>query len=338
MKKLLISLFTFFHLASWAQSPIEVLQSTIKIPAFGEEEFYLGFAEGDRVIFDFEEEGKKELKELLVFEWPNNLKYSDFKVSRIDNKIFDIHHTSIYKFRLVNSAIGGRVCKIRIQRIPLTNTKDFDTNVYWRTTSDTAYIPTAEKYLTKTDTIITHIIDQIAKVSSQNALNGNSNLSIVDIDLPEGTTAWSYFIGVGQEGQKVFNDATDKLLTRTEQVVSKIEGYGAMAALAIYGLNLFAQAQGSDNVKYWLIPDWNNVMLFQSRQQFQTYKVGDVVNDASKMIHPVVGRVYLGLMNDNILEPIEVIIKVTAFRVIQSWSTRIVQKQVITQRTEPFLK
>jgi hypothetical protein len=325
--------------AATAQEAIDVLESTIKVGGFGEEVFYLGFAEGDRLVFNFDEIDKKELKELEIVEWPGSTKFAEFKVKTVQNKTIDIQRTSIYKFRFANSAIGGRICKIHIRRIPANAaSKHFNTNVYWRVINDTTYTPVAERYLVSSDTTISHVVDQITKVSSTSALNGNPNTSVVDMDLPEGTTAWSYYIGVGNEGKAAFDNATDKLLTTAAQQASKIEGYGTMAALAIHGLNLFAKAQGRDNVKYWIIPDWNNVLLFRSGQAFQAYKVGDVINDASKMERPLAGKIYLGLLNDNVMEPIEVVVKVTAVKIQQQWATRTIEKMKVTQRSEPFLK
>lgn len=45
------------------------------------------------------------------------------------------------------------------------------------------------------------------------ALNGNPNYNVIAMDLPEGTTTWSYYIGVGEEGKVAFAGARDKFLT-----------------------------------------------------------------------------------------------------------------------------
>jgi hypothetical protein len=329
----------FVSVLARAEAPVNVLESTIKIGGLSEEVMYLAFAEGDQIVFNFHEEKRRELKELEIVEWPSSTKFSDFKTSSIVDKRIDVRHTSIYKFRFANSAIGGRVCKISIQRIPANPTSiNFNTNVYWRTVNDTIHTPTQERYLIRSDTNITNVIDQVTKVSSTSAINGNSNTTVTDIDLPDGTVAWSYYIGVGTEGRQAFAAATDKFANNAVKTFSKIEGYGTMAALAIYGLNLIAQVQGRDNVKYWLIPDWNNVQLFQSRQPFQMYKGGDVINEAARMTTPIAGKIYLGLFNDNLIEPIEVVVKVTAIEIREQWGVRIVNKTSINQRTEPFVK
>jgi hypothetical protein len=46
VNKILVIVFLFGSLGVQGQQPIEILESTIKISAFSEEEFYFGFAEG----------------------------------------------------------------------------------------------------------------------------------------------------------------------------------------------------------------------------------------------------------------------------------------------------
>ena len=44
--------------------PIDVAELTIKIGSMGNEEMFYGFAEGDQILFSFEEVKGKELKEV----------------------------------------------------------------------------------------------------------------------------------------------------------------------------------------------------------------------------------------------------------------------------------
>lgn len=323
----------------FGQTTIDVADNTLKVAGLGEEVFYYGFAEGDQLIFNFQEVNGKELKEVEIMELPSTSKFMDYKTTKIDNKIINISETGIYKFRFTNSAVSGRICKFKIQRIPASEaSKSFNTSVYIRTVYDTTYSPTQEKYLIKSDTAAISVIDQTAKVSSENALNGNPNKTIVDFSLPEGTISWSYYIGVGTEGTQAFKAASDKFLSSASKLVSTIPGYGTMAALALEGINYFTQVQGEDNVKYYFITDWDNVQLFKSGKVFYQYKQGNVVNDASRMTKPLIGKVYLGLLNDNIVDAIEVIVKVTAITVTEQWGTKTVQKMNVTSRQEQYLK
>lgn len=342
MRKIIYSILSLIStcICAYSQTAIDVAENTLKVSALGEEIFYYGFAEGDKLLFNFEEVNGKELKELEIIEMPESSKFMDYKTKKIENKTINITRTGIYKFRFSNSALGGRICKIKIQRIPESDaTKNFNSSVYWKTVYDTTYTPFQENYLIKSDTIAQTLVDQTAKISSQNALNGNSNKTVVDFSLPKGTISWSYYIGVGKEGKQEYNQASDNFYNTASKAALRIPGYGTMAALALQGINYFNKVQGEDNVKYWFISDWDNVLLlFKSGNTFYQYKQGDIVNDASQMKTPKEGMVYLGLLNDNIAEPIDVIVKATAIVVTQQWGTRTVQKMHVNSREVAYLK
>ncbi|HTJ53232.1 MAG TPA: hypothetical protein VL443_27445 [Cyclobacteriaceae bacterium] len=310
-----------------AQDIINVAESTLKISALSEEVFYFGFAEGDQLIFNFEEVNGKELKEIEIIELPGSSKFMDYKAKKIENKTLNINQTSIYKFRFSNSSIAGRICRYKIQRIPASSsTEKFNTNVYWRTAYDTTYTPVQEKYLVKSDTLITHVLDQESSISSQNAINGNPNQILVECNLPDGTVSWSYYIGVGREGKQAYDAAKDKFISTAATSMLKIPGYGSMAALALFGINYFEKVQGSDNVKYLIYSDWDNLFRVSLGKPTVLCKQGDVINEASQMKTPLNGRLYLYLQNDNIVEPINVLVKITAIHVRQEWATRVVNK------------
>lgn len=322
-----------------AQTPIQIAESTLKVSAFNEEVFYYGFAEGDQIIFSFKEMNGKNLKELEIKEEPGNTIFMDYKVEKVSNRSIEIPRTGIYKFRFTNDGIVGRVCRFNIQRIPAHDSlKSFNTSVYWRTEYDTIITPEVERYLIKSDTVALVVTDQVAKVSSQSALNGNPNKTIVDFTLPEGTRAWSYYIGVGAESQKAYEASKDKFVNTASTSALKIPGYGALIALALQGINVFSKAGGGDNVKYWFISDWDNVVAFNAGQVFLQYKLGDVINDASQMKSPLSGKIYIGLMNDNVVDAISVNIKVTAIQIKDTWGTRTVNRRNISARKIAYLK
>jgi hypothetical protein len=341
MKKIstLQLLFLLLSIKLVAQTPIEVVDNTIKVAAFGDETFYYGFAEGDQLIFNFQELNGKELKEVEILELPGSSKFMDYKTKRIQNKTIHINRPAIYKFRFSNAAMGGRVCKIQIHRIPASQaTTKFNTSVYWRTLYDTTYTAREETYFIHTDTSIISVMDQKAKVSSSNALNGNPNKTVVDFSLPDGTIAWSYYIGVGREGQDAYNQTQTQFVTSAAYKSSSFTGLNPLAALALFGLNAFIKAQGGDNVKYWFISDWNNVLAFRNGIQFYQYKHGDVINDAAKMDVPKAGKVYLGLLNDNVIDAIEVDVKVSAVVVKNQFGNRTVQDMKINRSEQAYLQ
>jgi len=252
-KKLLTILSTVLIITStFGQTTIDVIESTVKVSGMGEEVFYYGFAEGDKLIFNFEEVKGKPLKEIEIIELPGSSKFMDYKTKKIDNKIINISKTGIYKFRFANSSISGRICKFKIQRIPASEeTVNFSTSVYWKTIYDTTYTTVQEKYLVSKDTAVHNITDQVAKVHSSTNLNGNK--TTFNFTLPRNTIAWSYYVGVDQNGQEAFNNASKELAEKAAPIVAKIPGYGPLAALALGSTSYIAQLQKGEDIDYYIV-------------------------------------------------------------------------------------
>ncbi len=134
---------------------ILVTQTTVKVGAMATEELFFGFDEGDQIIFNFELVKGKDLKEIEIFEYPNASIFTDYKTKEIKDKTLSIYRAGIYKFKFKNSAVGIRICKVKIERIPANiENKNFNTTVYWKTIRDTSYYFVDEKYLIGKDTAI----------------------------------------------------------------------------------------------------------------------------------------------------------------------------------------
>lgn len=339
MKKIILTTLTVGLLCAFRvfeATPIDVAESTLKVGGLGEEVFYYGFAEGDQLIFNFEEVNGKELKEIEIIELPSSSKFMDYKTKKIENKTLNITKTGIYKFRFSNSAIGGRICKFKIQRIPATETtKNFNTSVYWKTVYDTTYTTEQEKYLIKSDTTVSNITDQVAKVHSGGNLNGNK--TTFNFTLPDNTVAWSYYIGVDQAGQQAYQTATNELASKAGPLVSKIPGYGPLAALALGGVSYLTQLQSGEDIDFYIV-DGNNVNLFMGGQAFSYIKKGKVINDYSRMTAPLKGSWHVCLSNDNAVTGVTVAVKITAIIVTQQWGTRPIQKMHVASHQEAYLK
>ena len=86
------------------QTPIETADITLKIASKSEETLYYAFAEGDRVLFSFSESDKKNLKEVTVSEYPDNLKYKGVDTVGTADKQFYVPRKGIYSFVFKNSA------------------------------------------------------------------------------------------------------------------------------------------------------------------------------------------------------------------------------------------
>ncbi|CAN5905019.1 hypothetical protein BH11BAC7_BH11BAC7_33960 [soil metagenome] len=335
MKKLFLScsLLLPFYLA--AQSPLDVNESTLKVGALSEEVLYYGFCEGDQLLFSFEEVNGKELKEVEIIEMPSSSKFMDFKTTNIATKTIQVQHTGIYKFRFYNGAVGGRICKFKIQRIPSSDAaKNFNTTVYWKTIFDTTYYEVPERYLAKSDTAAENVLDQIAKVHSGG--NANGCKSKTNFILPLNTISWSYYIGVDQEGQQAYQNAAQNLIKNGGKIVTTISGYNPLVALALGGTSYLVSLQTGENVLYRLT-DANNANLFMADQPYSRIKEGNVINDFARMA-PISGNLFFCLYNDNALEGIEVMVKVTAITVTKTYATRQIRKMDVKAHLESYLK
>jgi hypothetical protein len=312
-----------------AQSPIDVAENTFKVKGLGEEVFYYGFAAGDQIIFSFSEVDNKELKEVEIIEMPGSSKCMDFKSKKIDTKTLHVSSEAIYKFRFANGNVAGRICRVKIQRIPASPaTANFNTNVLWRTVYDTTYHTEQETYLVKSDTIVRTVMDRNEKVDYA-LLNPGSNVSYVRFVLPENTVSWSYYIGVEGDGittEALAKDAADQ--------VAKIKG-GAMGALALYGMSYFAKMSGRDAI-YFDIVDDDNYNLVSTGNEYRAIKDGVVVNDFAQMRTPAKREYYFHMRNDK-MHALNILLKVSAVIVNNQWGTRPVSKMNINQRQQAYL-
>lgn len=318
----------------YAQDIVDITETTLKIDGLNEEEvLYFGFAEGDQLIFNFEEVKGKELKEVEIIELPSTSRFMDYKTRLIQNKIITIPQTSIYKFRFQNSSIGSRVCKIRIQRIPSSEvTRNFNSSVYWKTVYDTSYRIQQERYLISADTSIVEVTDQVAKVNSTTHINGNK--TTLSFTLPPNTVSWSYYIGVDSAGQKAFESAATEL--SNNPVANEIANSNPMAALALNFIPYFSKLHSGEDIDYYFVQG-ENVNLFRENLPFRYFKNGKVINDYSRMTFPLGGMISLCLVNDNLAMGVSVTIKVTAVTVKENWSTRPIEKIHISSKEIPYL-
>jgi hypothetical protein len=332
----LILTFGLFSTSLFGQTTVDVVENTLRVGGLSEEVLYYGFAEGDKLIFSFEEVNGKELKELEIIELPSSSKFMDYKTKKIENKTINITRTGVYKFRLSNAAIGGRICKVKIQRIPASDaTKNFNSSVYWKTVYDTSYTTEQEKYLIRADTTISNLTDHVTKVHSKN--NADGNKTTFNFNLPTNTVAWSYYIGVEQAGLQAYESAVNQLSSKAGPLVSKIPNYSPLAALALGSTSYLKAIQSAEDIDYYIV-DGNNVNSFSAELQFSYIKKGKVFNDFSRMLSPLKGSYHFCFENDNVITGVSVAVKITAIIVTEQFGQRPIQKRHILSQQEAYLK
>ncbi|MBK9568946.1 MAG: hypothetical protein IPO53_02790 [Chitinophagaceae bacterium] len=335
IKILFLSTLWISSLQLQGQTPVDVAESTIKVGILGEEIFYFGFAEGDKLIFNFEEVNGKELKELEILEMPSTSKMLEVKTSKIANKIIKIPRTGIYRFRFTSSAISVRLCKYKIQRIPASAaTQNFNPTVFNDFVNDTTYTTEQEDYLAKTDTVFINYQDRIVKINP--ASNPAGNKSTFNFVLPDNVIAWSYYLYTNPAGQQAYESANKQILATEKSAVAKFPLYNALAAIALNRTVSFSKIEVGETINYWIM-EGENAGLFSSGAQFRYIKKGKVINDYSRM-EPRKGSLYFCFSNDHTTQPASITVKITLVQVNEVLQTRQIKKMQVTSKSKMFLK
>ena len=343
MKQIFLTLaFLIFLGKAMAQEPIDVADLTLKIGAKDTKKLHYGFAEGDQIIFNFEETDGKEMKEVEVKEYPSNSKYRDYETKKIENKTIKVLKTGVYEFRFENgNLVKGRVCRIRIQRISASPEKaDFNTGIEWVEQFDTTYEVKTEtvvtgyntinkqksrKVLASIDTSIVTLIDRLERVHSTSNLNGSS-VSVINFQLPENTyspnvfapykatevISWAYSIATGEMGQTWYKDANSKASAKAAAGIAMnagliSSGYGALALLAIEGVSAFSNPPKGDNIQ------------FQISKDYAVIDAGNSVVASGRFTDKNQGSLTIRLENDNMMDGINVDVKIIAVILTKTW-------------------
>ncbi len=337
MKKITI-LFVFIltSLYSIGQDTIDVVEKTIKISGLSREIEYYGFADGDKVIFNLTVENRKDIKDVTISEYPFSVKFADHTTEKVQNKILNVSRNSVFVFEYYNSNLSGRTIKVKIQRVPKSeNTKFFNTNIKWINKVDTTYSARENTYLVNSDTSIIDVIDSKARVHSQTNTD-NPNKTIVDFTIPNNTIKWTYWIGVGEEGEQAFQKDQVNFSKTGTKIIGSINPLAGLA----FGLIAMSHANVGENIKYYFLPTWEDVQKFKSGQEFMQFKTGNVVTDFGLMNYETKKneKYYIGLENDNTMQGIDVNVKILAIVVNNKYNTVIEKVPTYTNKSIPAIE
>lgn len=358
MKRPAFSCYFFFCLcfSAFCQGPVDVTEQTLKIGAFKTGEILLGFAAGDEVIFTFNEANNKEVKEVEIIEWPSTTKFSDYKTTSITEKRFTVYSPSVYLFRFHNSAIGGRVCKLKIQRIPAGEaTRNYNTAVTWLskqdttwnsytkdviTGYDTTYQQVKHKELLKTEQREELIMDKPQRVNSTTNVNGNKQWLYFTlprnergVDQTSTVVAWAYWVGVGEEAAQAWQKNTQAIKTMVKGAASFYTSpLGALAVGAV--LDLATPSLGED--VYYALSDERNKNLLLAGGKFLQFDQGKGPAGYRKFSDKGMcqGTYFITLINDNVMQGINATVKVVAIIETKHLADKTYTEQKITPRFE----
>ncbi len=344
-KNLIVLVILFITTGLFANEPIEVADLTIKIGIKKAETLYYAFAEGDEIEFSFKETSGKGLKEVEIFEYPDNVKYQDYKTTSIEKKRIKVQKRGIYKFRFYNSSLKKKICKINIRRIPVNpENLNFNTAIEWAEVFDTTYSIKTEtitvgydtiqkqksrRVLATVDTTVVSVMDRMERVHSSTNLS-NSNTSSIVINLPENTyaphqfapykssevIAWAYAITSGGSGKQWYQNANAKVAVKTGTSMAVkagliSSGYGALGLLALEGYSAFSNPPSGDNVNFQIAASVNGIL--------RSFGKGNSVAASGRITDCTQGSFNLYHTNDNLMNGINVDVKVVAIVVNKTW-------------------
>lgn len=326
---ILLPLFT----RAQAPSRLEVCDLILRLKGNDVQEVYYGFAAGDQIIFDFSEVEGRPIAGVEIVEYPENVRYRELETAEVREKYIYVQTTGVYKFSVFNER-GERTCKLRIARIPASEkTRAFRTAVRWVDRYDTTYadnqsavvenrlVQRTRRVLEKVDSTVISLSDKKERVYSRGNFSEDA-FTTLKVTLPKNQKAedreyevvsWVYWIGVGTEGEGQYQEANRavklaKSVSNAAKAFSIISGpYGALAALALDGVSFFMPAGKGDNVLYQV--SCGNKVIDQ----------GNGPSAFARHTSCVQGDIVFRLENDNLVESIDVSVRVMAVALIKTY-------------------
>lgn len=340
MKKMLIICAMLIAHIAYSNNEQVLADLNIKINGAGKEELYFGLAEGDIVILDFKEAKGKGINSIEISEYYTNASlYADFKPVKIEGKEIEVRNTGIYKFEFKNANLAGRICAIKIRRVPGEEIPNFNTKVYWKTLYDTTYITTKEQYIAKDEykPTVLQSTQQFWVNSGMNATfqGGNSRVGF-NITLPENTVEWYYTFSASRDKETV--NKTSKSFDLLGKLTYLIDQSGSLD----FAVSAIGSPPGDDYCEIYLM-DYQNYTTFINKSGSFNYTIeGTRENFKSGTVKVKNscqrGTWYLGIRNPASRDGIAVAIEVVAVVHNVEYATRDKKTPIITKKKVPYLK
>ena len=336
-----------------SQKKVEVVNLQVKLSFNETKDYFYAFEKGDILVFNLKMLKGKHIKKVEITELPTNIKLTQFKTRNLVNKEIKVLKKAVYRFRFYSSSLTNRVADVHLYRIPINDKISFNTNWKWRTLRDTTYVNYKEDSLIgyektfykenvrelkskKIKEIV--LIDKSQKIHSY--YNSNKSRDYLQVNLPllenseykeEKLLGWSYWIGVGQES-KIAYEKNIKNVTNLVEKGSNLLYQTPLAGLIVGSISNLIIPNTGEDVAYYFMNDYQNVLSFLNNQQFYLFDQGKGraaygTNDRLKS-----GTFYIGLDNDNLTRGVEVNVKVVAVKEIKEYHHVVHDREKMTPK------
>lgn len=294
-------IFLFAAMALFSQEqPVQILQQNFKIPGkpnILERElgnpaenptFYFALETGDELIFNIQGNQKSGMNQLFLHRYP------DYNVPVLKNETwlnlqdyrFRVNQRGVYRLSFSTLNPADRDCQMTVHRVPANAAaRNFDTNIRWKTVSDTTFAPIGAVQLLKPQTVWVEARDKKAPTA---------NLAVLAIELPQGTQNWFVIAGGNRDRNDVSNNlARYNLQPSLNEVLGKRPG-------AEINLDAVNAPPGVDNFDIFLLDEAGREQFAKGGNTFTSKPEGsrEGVSSLKLKINTVTsGTCYLGIRN-----------------------------------------
>lgn len=311
---------------------ISVAELQLKIEGNTTEELMYGFAAGDRVIVTMKADGAS-LSEVSILQYPEVLKYKGQNIKE-EKRDFTVTDKGVYVFRFNNTTRGKRTLNVTIQRVPKDGlTKNFNTAVKWATVQDTAWSAVTKDVVTGYDSLRVQktrkvaasekryeeiVLDKSQRVNAKTSFSDTKTsvefelpVNVITKDESRKVVAWAYWVGVGEESNEFWKQNRKAIVGLVQGATSYFTTpLGGLAAGAV--TNLVMPVNGED-VAYALTNE-QGLKLFMEAKPYKPFDSGKGIAAYKRFVDAKMlqGKFYMALANDNLVQPIDVNVKVSA--------------------------
>jgi hypothetical protein len=259
------------------------------------EDNYFGLDNGDELSVECSVLNKKGNATLSIVQYESGTEiYRKEKFNVIENESIKVPRKGIYKVLLYTDALFGKDAKLVVERIPSKNSSpDFKTTIH-----------------VVSDTTSSEVLNTTVRVFSMTNLD-HSNKTVVRVNLPNNTTYWTYWVGVGQASK-------DKM----KQFVSGLSGIGNLLSadpLFLFGMKLIPSLpmlNATSTINYRFM-NAQNAQWFAAGNNYNyyTFKYANNVATDYAFINQGLKDLSLCLWNESSLTGQDVELRVRAFSV-----------------------